>query len=172
MLVMPKFKMTTRLTIFILTILFTGTVKGQVNDTKIRQQVFKKKVVDSLFIFGKWTESGQTETHLKYLGEVSTTDGRVFKIMNYSWFWGLSHRATSRILIYDDKNQYIGNYSLAMTYDLPNKLENGYLVFSNTDNLDCDKKLITRVSFTKGLPKEIFIKCKGENGDSYNFSNE
>jgi hypothetical protein len=169
---MPKFKMTTRLTILILTILFTCSVKGQVNDTEIRQQVLEKNSVDSLFIFGKWTESGQTETHLKYLGEVSTTDGRIFKIMNSCWFWGLSHRATSRILIYNDKNQYIGNYGLGMTYDLPDKLENGYLVFTNFDNRDCDKKLITKVNFIKGLPKEIFIKCKGEYGDSYYFATE
>lgn len=152
--------------------MLTKSVNGQVNDANIRQQVLEKGLVDSLFIFGKWTESGQTEAHLKYLGRVSMADGRVFKIMNSCWFWGLSHRATSRILIYNDKNNYVGNYGLGMTYYLPDRLENGYLVFTNTDNQDCAKKLITRVNFTKGLPAEIFIKCKGEYGGSYTFSTE
>ncbi len=73
---------------------------------------------------------------------------------------------------FNGKNQYMGNYVLGMTYDLPDRLENGYLVFTNTDNQDCDQKLITRVNFTKGLPSEIFIKCKGEYSENYTFSFE
>lgn len=166
---MPKFKMTTRLAILILALVLTKSVYGQVNDAKIRQQVLEKSLVDSLFVFGKWTERGQTETHLKYLGEVTMADGRVFKIMNSCLFWGLSHRATSRILIYNDKNQYVGNYALGMTSDLPDRLENGDLVFTNTDNQGCDKKLVTGVNFRKGLPSQIFIECKRGYGNSYTF---
>lgn len=157
----------TRLILLILTIFFTTSLEGQVNDNEIRQMVLDKNIIDSLFIFGKWTENGQTETHLKYLGEVTTKDGRVFKIMNSCWFWGLSHRATSRILIFNGNNQYVGNYGLGMTYDLPDKLENGILIFTNFENEDCDIKLITKVNFKKGLPNEIFIKCKEEYGDIY-----
>ena len=169
---MPKFIMTTRLNIFILTLLFAFSVKGQVTDKELRQQVLEKDLVDSLFIFGKWTENGHTETHLKYLGTVSTTDGRVFKLMNSSWFWGRSRHATSRILIFNDKNQYLGNYTLGMTFDLPDKLENGELIFTNLDNEECDSALITKVDFIKGLPKEFFIKCKGKYGESYKFSSD
>jgi len=169
---MPKLKMTTYLTVSILTVLFALSAKGQINDNDKRQQVLEKGIVDSLFIYGKWTEGGQTETHLKYLGQVTTADGRIFKIMNSCWFWGLSHRATSRILIFNDKNEYVGNYELAMTCDLPDKLENGKLIFANNDNEDCDKKLITKINFTKVLPKEIVIKCKNEYGASYPFSVE
>jgi hypothetical protein len=121
---------------------------------------------------GKWTEKNQTETHLKYLGQVKTADGRVYKIMNSCSFWGLAHRATSRILIYNDKNQYIGNYSLGMTYDLPDKLENGKLIFTNASNEGCETKLITRVDLTHGLPNVFFIKRKGQSGDFYAFSIE
>lgn len=160
----------TRLNILFLALLFAFSVKGQVNDKELRQQVLEKDLIDSLFVFGKWTESGQIETHLKYLGTVSTTDGRVYKIMNSCSFWGLSRHATSRILIFNDKNQYLGNYKLGMTYDLPDKLENGELVFTNWENENCDKELITKVDFAKGLPKEFFIKCKGKFGDIYNFS--
>lgn len=162
----------TRLTILILTCLFTQPVKGQLNDFEKRELVLKNEIVDSLYVFGKWSETGQTETHLKYLGKVITSDGRVFKIINSCWFWGQSHRATSRILIFNDQNEYIGNYVLGMTDDLPNKLENGKLIFTNIDNNNCDKKLVSTVSLLNGLPKEIFIKCKEGFGDTYTFSNE
>lgn len=145
---------------------------GQVIHAEIRQQVLEKDFIDSLFVFGKWTEAGETETRLRYLGEISTTDGRIFKIMNSIWFWGFSRRATSRLLIFDDNNQYLGNYRFGSPYELPDKLENGCLIFKNFDNINCDKKIITKVDFTLGLPKEIFIKCKGKYGDIFKFDTE
>jgi hypothetical protein len=151
------------LTFFILSLSLTG----QVNDRSIRQDVLKKGIVNKLFVFGKWKEKGETETHLKYLGKVTTKAGRTLKIMNYCFFWGLSKRATSRILIFNDRNQYVGNYGLTMTYDLPDKLEKGRLIFTNKGNEDCDKDLITSVNFKNGLPRQFFLKCKGEYGDIY-----
>ena len=141
---------------------------GQVNDQKIRQQVLEKDVVDSLFIFGRWTEHGGTETHLKYLGQVTNKKGLTFKVVISSWVWGLSHRATSRILIFNNKNQYVGEYYVTTVYDLPTKLQNGNLIFKNTDD-DCDKKLLTVVSLNNGLPKKFFRKCKDKFGDIYSF---
>lgn len=161
-----------KLIILILISSLAKTAMGQVNDNSIRQQVLKENIVDSLFVFGRWTVNGDTETHLKYLGQVMTSNGQIFKIMNSCWFWGLSHRATSRILVFNGKNQYVGNYCLGMTNDLPDKLENGILIFTNTDNEGCDKSLVTKVDLTKGLPKHIFLRCEGENGDLYSFSTE
>jgi hypothetical protein len=144
---------------------------GQVSDKVIRQKVLQKAIVDSSFVFGKWTEKGGTETHLKYLGQVTTKHGHTFKILNSSWFWGLSHRATSRILVFNDKNKYIGNYPLTLTTDLPTKMENGKLIFKNTDE-DCDKNLETMVDLRNGLPRQFFRKCKGKDGDIYSFDTE
>ena len=87
------------------------------------------------------------------------------------WFWGLSHRATSRILVFNGNNQYLGNYYVTVTSDLPTKMENGTLIFKNTDE-DCDKKLTTIVNLKNGLPKQFFRKCKGKYGDIYSFDNE
>lgn len=70
------------------TITFTCT-NGQVNDQRIRQTVLQKAIVDSTFIFDKWTEKSGIETHLKYLGQVTTKKGQTFKIINSIWFWGL-----------------------------------------------------------------------------------
>lgn len=161
-----------KLIILILISLVAKTAMGQVNDNSIRQQVLKENIVDSLFVFGRWTINGGTEIHLKYLGQVMTSDGRILKIMNSCCFCGLSRRASSQILIFNEKNQYVGNYYLWMTYDLPDKLENGVLIFRNKDKEDCDKSIVTKVDLTKGLPEHIFLRCEGENGDLYSFSAE
>lgn len=143
---------------------------GQVNDDTIRQHVLEKGKIDSTYIFGKWSKEGQTETHLTYLGEIKTADGRTFKIMNSFWIWGLSNRGTSSILIFNERNQYIGMYGADIN-TLPYKMESGYLLFKNTDET-CDKNNTTKINFTKGLPKTIFITCKGEFGDIYSFYSE
>jgi len=67
---------------------------GQVNDQNIRLQVLQKSIIDSEFVFGNWEKKGQTETHLKYLGQVTTKSGKTFKIVNSIFIWGLSQRAT------------------------------------------------------------------------------
>jgi hypothetical protein len=138
----------------------------------MQQLVLKNSVVDSLYVFGKWTSDGTDETNLRYLGIVVTANGQNLKIMNSCWFWGLSHRATSRILIFNDKNLYLGNYYLNTTFDLPDRLQNGKLIFKNIDKCDCEKNLTTEVDFSQGIPKNIFIKCKGDEGDLYIFSPE
>ena len=144
---------------------------GQVADKNIRLQVLQKAIIDSTFIFGKLTESGNTETHLTYLGQVTTNRGQIFKIVNSIWFWGLSHRATSRILIFNRKNQYVGSYYLTTAYDLPSSLIDGKLIFKNTDK-DCDKKLTTIVNLKIGIPRRFFRKCNGTSGDIYSFSSD
>ena len=132
------------------------------------KEFLEKGIVDSLFVFGNWTEQGQTETHLRYLGQVKTKRGVNIKIVNSIWVWGLSHRATSRILIFNDKNQYIGNYYLSITYDLPTKLKNGRLIFMNTEP-GCDNKFVTILNLENGIPKQFFRKCKDKSGDLYTF---
>jgi hypothetical protein len=145
---------------------------GQTKSDDIWQQVLEKGVVDSMFVFGKWTKEGQTETRLRYLGQVTTTDGRVFKILNSCWIWGLSYRASNRILFFNAKNQYIGNYCVNTPSELPEKLYDGKLIFTNKENKECDKKIITKVSFIKGIPKRIFLECKDKYGDVYSFSSD
>jgi hypothetical protein len=133
--------------------------------------VLKANITDSLYVFGQWNDSTGTETHLRYLGTVETKEGR-FKIMTSSWFWGWSRRATSRILVYDEKNKYLGNYYVGMTYDLPEKIENNRVVFLHSHTDVCDKEVITRLSFDKGIPEQFFKECKDGFGDIYSFEKE
>ena len=152
-------------------ILFVFSAVGQVNERNIRQQVLEKEIIDSVFVFGKWTEESQTETQLKYLGKVTTKSGQTFKIMNSIWLWGHSERATSRILIFNPKNHYVGNYYLITLDQLPTGLRNGKLIFTNISN-DCDKKVITTINLNNGLPKQFFRKCDERSGDTFNFESD
>ncbi len=141
---------------------------AQVNDENIRLKVLRKNVVGKEFVFGKWNEKGGTETSLTYLGSLKTDKGKTYKIMRYVWTWGLSYRSTSRILIFNSKNQYLGNYYISTESDLPKEIKNGILVFNNTDS-ECDKKIFSKISFKNGLPKKIFVECKNGYGNSYEF---
>jgi len=154
----------------ILIFIFSINSFAQVNDSLIRMQVLNKGIVDSIFIYGKWTKDGGTQTELKYLGLITTDSGKVYKIVNSSWIFGFAERATNRILIFDDENRYIGNYGLFTKSDLPDKLINNQLIFTNSDNNGCDKLLITKIDLSQGLPKHIFIKCNGLDGDLFVFS--
>ena len=164
---------TLRTTLFLLFTLmfFVFSAVEQVKDRNIRQQVLEKGIIDCVFVFGKWTERSQTETQLKYLGKVTTKTGQTFKIMNSIWLWGLSERATSRILIFNLKNQYVGNYYLSGTDQLPTSLRNGKLIFTNLSD-DCDKKVITTINLNNGLPKQFFRKCKDKFGDIFSFESD
>ncbi len=151
--------------------LISISVNGQVKDSKIRQDVLAKGVIDSLYIFGKWAAKGQSETHLKYLGIVKNKNGKIFKVINSSWFWGISKRATSRILIFNNRNKYVGNYYVNMVHDLPTKLRNGKLIFKNISN-DCDNQVTTIIDLRNGLPKQFFRKCTNNDGDILSFGIE
>jgi hypothetical protein len=133
------------------------------------QKVLKRGWVDKQFVFGKWSQNSN-ETRLKYLGTVKAQSGKTYKIMNSVWIWGLAHRATSDILIFDQNNKYMGNYYVTMTYDLPDKLVHGVLVFTNLNKPDCNRKLTTRIDLRKGLPKTFFLECEGGTGDLYSFA--
>ena len=154
--------------LFLLFVLFFSVANSQTNDNKIREKVLKKNQIGKEFVFGNWNENGDTETHLTYLGEVKTKKGKIYKIMNYTWIWGLSSRATNRILIFNQKNQYLGNYYVTLVTDLPTELENGILIFKNLD-ADCDKKVTSKVNLKNGLPKQFFRECKDGYGDVYTF---
>jgi len=117
----------------------------------------------------KFNTEDNSVTYLRFLGLIHTIKGKNYKILTSIWIWGLSQRATSRILVYTDKNEYVGNYYLTTIDDAPNYIKNNKLVFINKGNA-CDSKLVTYVSFDNGLPKEFFRKCKGNYGDSYTFS--
>lgn len=154
-----------------LTLIFFGLFffgNSQTNDTDIRGIVLQKNQIGKKFVFGKWNEKGETETHLTYLGKVETKNGKTYKVLNSTWIWGLSSRATNRILIFNGNNQYLGNYYLTLDTDLPTELKNGKLIFKNLDS-NCDKKIASEINLKNGIPKQFFRQCKDDYGDIYSF---
>lgn len=136
----------------------------------LRLQVLKSNRTGHEFIFK--TEDRST-THLTYLGCLTSKKGVHFKIMNSVWLWGNASRATSRILIFDKHDKYLGNYPLTLTDDLPTFIKGNKLVFINKrGNNSCDPELTTYVNFNEGIPKEFFRKCSGKGGDIYTFDKE
>ncbi|MFL9844866.1 hypothetical protein [Flavobacterium rhizosphaerae] len=156
-----------RLLFLLLFLIYSSAVFSQINEYNIRKIVLEKNIADSLFVFGSW-EKNESEFHLKYIGIITSPEGN-YKIITSVWYWGLSHRATTRILIYSDRNKYLGNYYLGSVYDIPEKIENDQLVFLHSKSTDCYKKVITRLSFEKGIPKQFFLECKDGMGDIYMF---
>ncbi|KMQ65648.1 hypothetical protein ACM46_07175 [Chryseobacterium angstadtii] len=154
--------------LLILVFLCPANFFSQVNDDKIRSQVLQRNIVGKEYTFGQWSEKGGTETHLRYLGKVITGSG-TYKILNSTWIWGLSHRATNRILVFDHDNKYLGNYYVTTDMDLPAELRKGFLIFKNTDR-DCDSKIVTKIDMKNGIPAQFFRKCRADSGDIYSFS--
>lgn len=148
----------------ILFILISYFTNAQVNDSAIRQQVLSKGVTDSTYVFGMWDGDTGTETHLRYLGVVETAKGN-YKILTSMFIWGLSQRATNRILIFDENNDYVGEYAGLQADELPYKSENNSLYFLYDD----EKKCTVVIDFSKGIPEMIFLNCDGR-GDMYYFS--
>ncbi|MES2655262.1 MAG: hypothetical protein V4620_06725 [Bacteroidota bacterium] len=144
-----------------------NNVKSQTNHEEISEKLLDKNVKDTLIVIGKWNTSGGNETHMKYLGDVKTTDGKIYKIVNWVWYWGISHRSTTKVLVYNEKNQFVGNYQLNLPIELPTQLNDSALVFNNKNKKECDTKLITLVDLKKGLPNDFFVNCKDKEGSSY-----
>ena len=167
---MCKYKMVLQSIFTILFFLTLAQSFGQVSDSDMQQKVLRLNQVGKTSQFIHPDDS--TETYLKYLGQIKSDKGDVYKVVTSTWIWGHSHRATNRILIFDSNNKYLGSYSVTMIYDLPDKIQGNKLIFLNTDNSDCDAKLVTKLSFSDGIPKEFFLKCKGNMGDIYSFSTD
>lgn len=150
--------------------LFSSSLSfAQVNHTKAFQLVLEGDDMGKEYSFSRKKGDSYDSLVLIYLGEVKTDKGRVLKILTSRWYWGLSPRATSRIIIFNQKNQYLGDYYLSMTYDIPDKIEDNFLVFVNNQESDCTPNLVTRVSFKRGIPKRFFLPCKNNMGDIYSF---
>jgi len=108
---------------------------------------------------------------LIYLGMITTEKGRILKFISSRWYWGGGPHATTRIILFDHKNRYLGDYYLSMTYDIPDKLIGQNLIFTNkAGNSDCTKGLKTIVSFKKGISQRFFIKCRENSGNIYEFA--
>src|SRR5690348_12821568 len=89
-------------------VFFHATSSAQVNPGHAFQTVLKKAKIGKEVIFNHSKRDDLDSLVLIYLGKIKTKDGRTLKILTSRWYWGFAPRATSRIVIFNDKNQYLG----------------------------------------------------------------
>lgn len=107
---------------------------------------------------------------ITYLGSVQTNTEK-YHILIGTRIWGSNKHTTGVIFLYDNKKKFFGKYILGGMDDLPIKLDYNDLIFNNANKDECDHHLITRIDFST-IPKNIFIKCKGDLGDIYELTME
>jgi hypothetical protein len=117
----------------------TMTTFAQVNQNRAWQEVLTQDQIgkeysydnSKKYFFNNKSQHQYDSLVLIYLGQITTKNGRLLKFLTSRWFWGTSPGATSRIVVFNSKNQYLGNYYLTMTYDIPDKIERSFLIFQN-----------------------------------------
>ena len=153
---------------FIVLLNFSGF--GQINHNKAFQAALEHGEIGKEISFSKTKGTDYDSQVLVYLGDIQTKKGQHLKILTSRWYWGISPRATSRIILFNQKNQYLGDYYLTMTNEVPDKVEGSSLVFINNKESHCTPNLVTKISFRNGIPKSFFLPCKGKFGDIYSFA--
>lgn len=153
--------------LFIALLLLPLLSSAQVNHFKAYQITLQYAQKGRVHSFDKSRKDDHDSLVVVYLGRIVTKKGGILKFLTSRWYWGLAPRGTSRIVIFNEKNQYLGDYYVTMTYDVPDKIEGKNLVFiSNKNSSNCPPGFVTRISFRNGIPKQFFVKC---NGDIYSF---
>jgi hypothetical protein len=141
----------------------------------LAQQDIKLKVLLSgqkgrIFCYDSSTKiNGTNKIFIEYLGKIHNKDHNEFKILTWSRVWGPNEHTTGSIYIYNIQNKFIGKYVLGDRWDLPMKIKKNSLIFIKQGR-GCNT--VTRIDFSEEIPKQIFIKCKGEYGDVYSLSSE
>ncbi len=124
----------------------------------MRLKVLNSVDTENTYTFGEWTVDGGDETQLHFLGSFVAEDGIQYKIMTYRWIWGQNKTATNRILVYTVNNEYVGNYYLNDSCELPHSMSDGVLDF-NYAGCDDVSACQSTVSLKKGIPQHIYLEC-------------
>ncbi|AEV98529.1 hypothetical protein A4D02_21745 [Niastella koreensis] len=133
--------------------------------------VLTRNKVGKKYVFDRSKKGQYNQTELTYLGKIKTNDGRIFKVVTSTVFFGNSPAATNKVVVFNSKNQYVGNYAFGADFNLPKKIVNNELVFDHKDTGGlCDPSVVNRISFEDGLPKQMFVECRNKQGDLYSFS--
>ncbi|MGF7231141.1 hypothetical protein [Arachidicoccus sp.] len=132
-------------------------------------KVLSNNKIGKIFCFNVSKKKDEKNVvQLKYIGRVHTNTHISYKILTWARVSGKNYHTTGVIELFDTNNNYVGKYVLGDMSDLPEKIEGNNLIFANKNKENCDKSLVTKVSFDS-IPKNIFIKCEGDEGDVYSY---
>ncbi|MGE7774160.1 hypothetical protein ACQKLP_05520 [Chitinophaga sp. NPDC101104] len=153
---------------FVLILICTAQVSLAQN--AIRLDVLKKSQIGKKYCYDSTTSDNQgNKVYITYLGRITSNSGDVIKVLTWSRVWGPNNHTTGTIYLFDKFNKYRGKYELGDQWDLPTKIEKQQLVFIRK-NSNCTPGLTSKADFSQGIPRKLFIRCKGESGDLYNYS--
>ncbi|QQD12563.1 hypothetical protein [Sphingobacterium sp. UDSM-2020] len=153
---------------FIFLCLSSVDVSPQKEDIVV--SVILKNVIGKSFTFNQSDRKDYlNDVIITYLGKVETKNKSKYHILTWGRIWGPNRHTTGTILLYDYKKRYFGKYVLGAINDLPVKLDCNKLIFDNKQKIDCDQSIMTTIDF-ETIPKDIFLKCNGDQGDIYELS--
>ena len=135
---------------------------------KSRKLVLSENQIGKEYIF-KIKGNDINEINIKFIGVSITKKGDTLKVINSTNYTGVfedSRKANSSIYLYNQKNELLGFYYVGSNYSLPKEVKNNELVFQY-DNEFCNQT--TKISLRDSIPNKIFILCKGQSGDIYQF---
>lgn len=133
--------------------------------------VLSRHVIGKTFSFNFSKSANEKNTiKVKYLGKVKTKAHVEYSVLTWARIWGSNEHTTGVVFLYTANNKYAGKYVLGSMFDLPSEIEGNNLIFTNEIKEDCDKSIVTKVSFDS-IPQNIFIRCKGDYGDIYSYRN-
>ncbi len=134
---------------------------SQQTSRQLRNIVLAENVLDSTYVFDRSQEGDVDIIQLRILGYFTLEDGRCIKVLSSTWIWGTEDNGTARIMIFTEKNRFLGDYNLRNRALLPKKMVNGVLIFEVTpenENENIDQQLIiTEIDLKPKLPKCIQI---------------
>jgi len=144
---------------------------------KMELKVLSQGKTDKIFCFDLNVDNeNRNIVQIRYLGQVQTNTHDIYKILTWERVWGHNFHTTGVITLFDLNNRYAGKYILGDGNDLPDEVEENSLIFTNRNKRNCDKSIVTKISFDS-ISKDIFLKCTKEkdgtySGDIYSFTNE
>lgn len=135
---------------------------------KSRKLVLSENQVGKEYVF-KINGNDIDEINIKFIGISITKTGDTLKVINSTNYTGVfedARKANSSIYLYNQKNELLGFYHVGSNYSLPKEVKDSELVFQY-DNELCNQT--TKISLRDSIPDKIFILCKGQSGDFYQF---
>ena len=158
------------LLVIVAAVFFSSRVMSQQNFLAYSQMVLNKNEAGVSTAFSRTSGVEKDSLVLTYLGTVKDITGRRYKVLTSIWFWGISSRATSRIILFDMKNAYIGDFHLTMIDELPVRIVDDKLVFNCKKMLDAKTPLEFEINFSNGIPSTIFLYEDDKHGSEYEFA--
>jgi hypothetical protein len=108
----------------------------------------------------------QDKVWLVYLGKLRSDGGHIYKFLSMSSVTGRSMRGHGMLLIFDEKNRYLGKYNWGAIKE-HGQIANGVVLIPVDPG--CVPSNTYTLSVKKGLPKQFFFECKDGMGDIYTF---